>query len=97
MTTPRQALEPTIIRDGDLVGVGFDQHYPTDPADLWQAVTDPGRLARWFAPVDGPLVVGRDFTIRFDDGDAPGCRPLSCWWDTFNAILPVYTERIAAG
>lgn len=27
--------------------------YDTDSADLWEAVTDPERMKRWFAPVTG--------------------------------------------
>ena len=32
--------------------------YPTDVDDLWDAVTDPARIARWFAPVTGDLRLG---------------------------------------
>jgi uncharacterized protein YndB with AHSA1/START domain len=78
MTTPTQALDPMIIRNGESIGVTFDQYYDTEPADLWQAVTDPARLARWFAPIEGELVVGQEFAIRFDDGDIPGCVLVSC-------------------
>ncbi|HSU74110.1 MAG TPA: SRPBCC family protein [Terrabacter sp.] len=58
--------------------VVFDRHYATTPADLWQACTDPERLARWFAPVSGDLHEGGAFTIHFDDADTPQCRVLSC-------------------
>jgi uncharacterized protein YndB with AHSA1/START domain len=58
--------------------VSFDRVYDTDTTDLWQAVTDPERLARWFAPVEGDLAVGGQFTIKFDDNNAPGCRLTAC-------------------
>lgn len=58
--------------------IAFDRPYRTDAADLWQAVTDPERLARWFAPVEGELRAGGEFTIRFDDGDIPRCTVESC-------------------
>jgi uncharacterized protein YndB with AHSA1/START domain len=32
--------------------------YDTDIADLWSAITEPDRLARWIAQVDGDLRVG---------------------------------------
>ena len=62
---------------GDPV-VSFDRMYAAEPADLWDAVTNPDRLARWFAPVEGDLVEGGSFTLRFDDGDVPDCRIVRC-------------------
>lgn len=60
------------------VAVVFDRRYATDPVDLWQACTDPERLARWFAPVTGDLRPGGNFRIHFDDADTPPCRVLAC-------------------
>jgi uncharacterized protein YndB with AHSA1/START domain len=68
----------TLTRTGDTAEVTFERVYATDAADLWQAVTDPDRLARWFAPVDGDLELGGRFTIHFDDNDVPNCRLASC-------------------
>ena len=68
----------TITRNGNDAEATFDRLYATDAADLWRAVTDPERLARWFAPVDGNLEPGGTFTIRFDDNAVPGCRVTSC-------------------
>lgn len=56
----------------------FVRRYPTTRADLWEAVTTPDRLARWFAPVEGDLTPGGSFTIRFDDGDVPDWRAVTC-------------------
>ncbi len=67
-----------IEREPDEVAVVFDRHYATSPADLWQACTEPGRLARWFAPVTGDLRPGGEFTIHFDDDDVAHCRIVSC-------------------
>ena len=36
--------------------------YETDIQDLWSALTDPQRLARWYGSVDGDLRVGDVFT-----------------------------------
>lgn len=43
--------------------------YDTDAADLWDAVTDPERIRRWFAPVTGELELGGRFHI---EGNASG-------------------------
>lgn len=87
----------------DGVGVVFDRHYATDPADLWQACTDPGRLARWFAPVTGDLRPGGDFTIHFDDADAPLCRVVTCeaperlvWQWPIREVASVVTVEVCA-
>jgi uncharacterized protein YndB with AHSA1/START domain len=36
--------------------------YETDIDDLWSALTDPQRLARWYGRVEGDLRVGGEFT-----------------------------------
>jgi uncharacterized protein YndB with AHSA1/START domain len=56
--------------EGALRSVHLERSYGTDPADLWSALTEPERLARWFARVDGDLVLGGDFVILFDLEDA---------------------------
>jgi uncharacterized protein YndB with AHSA1/START domain len=38
--------------------VRVEDVYDTDIADLWSAITEPERLARWIATVDGDLRVG---------------------------------------
>ncbi|MDX6309076.1 MAG: hypothetical protein QOI06_2122 [Nocardioidaceae bacterium] len=55
--------------DGERASVHLESSYDTDIADLWSAVTEPERLARWFAPVDGDLVLGGEFVINFDADD----------------------------
>ena len=50
--------------------------YDTPPEDLWDACTDPGRLARWFLPISGDLRPGGRFEFQ---GNASGtiehCEP----------------------
>ncbi len=48
----------------------LEQHYDTTALDLWNAVTDPDRLARWFASVDGDFHEGGHFVVDFEEGDA---------------------------
>lgn len=53
--------------------VRMEDVFDTDPADLWDAVTDPRRLARWIADVDGDLRVGGVVQARFTSGwEGPG-------------------------
>ena len=64
---------------GDTGVVRIEQRYDTDPADLWAAVTEPDRLARWYGHVSGELRVGGQLAIRIDgpDIDSTG-RILEC-------------------
>jgi uncharacterized protein YndB with AHSA1/START domain len=53
--------------------VRVEDVYDTDIADLWSAVTEPDRLARWIAVVDGDLRVGGRFYATFTStAEGPG-------------------------
>jgi uncharacterized protein YndB with AHSA1/START domain len=45
--------------------VRIEDRYDTAIADLWSALTDPGRLARWMGEVEGDLRLGGEFRARF--------------------------------
>ena len=55
------------IADGKGV-VRMEDRFDTDIDDLWSALTDPGRLARWLGEVEGDLRLGGEFRARFFDG-----------------------------
>ena len=69
------------LRASDGVGVvRMEDRYDTDIDDLWSALTDPTRLARWVAQVHGDLRIGGEFHARFTSGwQGPGrvdsCEP----------------------
>jgi uncharacterized protein YndB with AHSA1/START domain len=48
-------------RDGKGVA-RLTSRYKTDIDDLWAAITDPERLARWYANVEGDLRLGGEIT-----------------------------------
>lgn len=53
--------------------VTMEDFYDTDIDDLWSAVTDPDRLARWLATVEGELRLGGRINAKFtSDNEAPG-------------------------
>lgn len=53
--------------------VRVEDVYDTDVDDLWQACSDPHRLARWIAEVSGDLRVGGLFHATFtSSGAGPG-------------------------
>ena len=69
------------LRAEDGAGVvRIEDRYDTDIEDLWSAITDPDRLARWFGEVDGELSQRGAFRVHIADaGDRTGqveaCEP----------------------
>ncbi len=54
------------LRSADGKGVvRMEDRYDTDIDDLWSALTDPRRLARWLGEVEGDLRLGGEFRARF--------------------------------
>ena len=58
--------------------VRMDDVYDTDAEDLWSALTEATRLARWIAEVEGDPRLGSDFTASFTSGWAGTCRVTVC-------------------
>jgi uncharacterized protein YndB with AHSA1/START domain len=48
--------------------VRLEDRFDTDIDDLWSALTDAGRLARWLGEFEGNLRLGGEFRARFFDG-----------------------------
>jgi uncharacterized protein YndB with AHSA1/START domain len=54
------------LRPADGKGVvRMQDRFDTDVDDLWSALTDPVRLARWIGEVEGDLRLGGEFRFRF--------------------------------
>jgi uncharacterized protein YndB with AHSA1/START domain len=64
--------------------------YATTPADLWDALTQPERLKRWFAPVSGDLRLGGRYQVEGNaDGTITGCDPgkrMELTWEFGGAV-----------
>ena len=57
------------LRTADGKGVvRLEDRFDTGIDDLWSALTDPGRLARWLGEFEGDLRLGGEFRARFFDG-----------------------------
>ena len=61
--------------------VRIEDRYKTDIDDLWSAITDPGRLVRWYGQVEGDLRAGGDFRVYIEaagiesSGRVEACEP----------------------
>lgn len=64
-----------ITSDGARRVVTLDREFHTDPADLWQAITDPERAGRWLASL---TIEGDDVTLGFDGGSGRSGKILEC-------------------
>ena len=74
-------LQVTLIPEGDRGTVRLEDRFDTDIADVWSAITDPERTARWIAVVTGDFRVGGELqgsftsnwegTMRVEVCDAP--------------------------
>lgn len=82
MTTDTPGSERVLgtLRSEDGTGiVRLEDRFPTDVDDLWSALTDPRRLARWLGEVDGDLRQGGEFRARyFASGWEGTCRVEVC-------------------
>jgi uncharacterized protein YndB with AHSA1/START domain len=63
MTADTSVLGSLHSVDGEGV-VRMEDRLDTGIDDLWGALTDPDRLARWYGEVEGELSQGGEFTVR---------------------------------
>lgn len=69
----------TLRRIDETTGaVRVEDVYHTDIEDLWDACTNPERLARWIATVPGDLQQGKEFDASFTSGFEGRCRIEVC-------------------
>lgn len=53
------------LRSADGIAVvRMEDRFDTDVAEVWSALTDPSRLARWYGEVEGDLRVGGEYRAR---------------------------------
>ncbi len=69
ISTVRRALTGRTLEAGEAKVSTISQVYDTGLDELWEAVTTPERIARWFAPVSGELKEGGHYQI---EGNASG-------------------------
>jgi uncharacterized protein YndB with AHSA1/START domain len=71
-----RTVGPGTLPAGDAWVVTLSRRYPVVADDVWDAITDPERIARWFLPVSGDLRAGGTYQL---EGNAGGeirvCEP----------------------
>jgi uncharacterized protein YndB with AHSA1/START domain len=85
------------IESGEGVSVLLRRNYDAAIEDVWDALTDPDRVKRWFLPVSGDLRVGGAFQL---EGNAGGeilkCEPPRLLKVTFGGPESLVELRLSA-
>jgi uncharacterized protein YndB with AHSA1/START domain len=67
---------PATLPAGEARAVVLRRSYPAPIDDVWDAITDPDRVARWFLPVTGDLRVGGTYQTKGNaGGEIRQCEP----------------------
>ena len=89
------AVQREVSRTGETVTVRMRRTYQAAPEELWDALTDPERMKRWFMPVTGDLRVGGSFQL---EGNAGGeileCPPPKALRVTFGGPTSLLELRL---
>ena len=68
--------QPAADGAGELVAVLLRRGYDTPIGEVWDAVTQPDRIKRWFMPISGELRVGGSFQLEGNaGGEILACEP----------------------
>ncbi|WP_435121651.1 SRPBCC family protein [Amycolatopsis thermoflava] len=81
---------------GETVTVLVRRRYDATAEDVWDAVTDPARVRRWFLPLTGDLREGGSFQLEGNaGGDILTCDPPRLLKVTFGGPTSVVQVRLA--
>ena len=82
---------------GERVGVLMRRDYDASIGDVWDAITEPDRIKRWFMPISGDLRVGGSFQL---EGNAGGeiltCDPPRLLKVTFGGPTSIVEVRLTS-
>ncbi|WP_066375333.1 SRPBCC domain-containing protein [Herbidospora mongoliensis] len=85
-----------VTRDDETVAVVLRRDFGSPVDDVWDALTDPERLKRWFLPVSGDLRAGGTFTTEGGAGGAILACEKPFLQFTYGGETSVVTVRLSA-
>ncbi|ADB31287.1 Activator of Hsp90 ATPase 1 family protein [Kribbella flavida DSM 17836] len=92
------AVQREVTRTGETASVLMRRSYQAEIEDVWDALTDPERMARWFSPVTGELKVGGTFQIQGNaGGEIIECEPPKRYKVTFGGPTSLLEVRLTPG
>jgi uncharacterized protein YndB with AHSA1/START domain len=87
----------TTAASGETVSVLVKRKYDATAADVWDAITDPVRVRRWFLPLTGDLREGGSFQLEGNaGGDILTCDAPRLLKVTFGGPTSVVEVRLSA-
>ncbi|WBQ03339.1 SRPBCC domain-containing protein [Kribbella sp. CA-293567] len=91
------AIQRHVSQTGEEVRVTLRRTYQAQLEEVWDAITDPDRIARWMLPITGELKVGGSFQL---EGNAGGeileCDPPKRFKVTFGGPESMVEIRLTA-
>jgi uncharacterized protein YndB with AHSA1/START domain len=82
---------------GERVSVLLRRGYDAPIGDVWDAVTEPDRIKRWFMPISGELRVGGSFQLEGNaGGEILACEPPRRFRVTFGGPTSLVEVRLTA-
>ncbi|WP_433167230.1 SRPBCC family protein [Kribbella sp. CA-247076] len=70
------AVQREVSRTGETATVVMRRTYRAEPEELWDALTSPERMRRWFWPVSGDFTVGGTYQLENNaGGEILECEP----------------------
>lgn len=92
------AIHREVSRTGEEVSVLLRRSYQASVEDVWDALTEPERMQRWFMPISGELKVGGSYQL---EGNAGGeileCEPPTRFKVTFGGPTSLLEIRLTEG
>ncbi|TDU87797.1 activator of Hsp90 ATPase-like protein [Kribbella voronezhensis] len=92
------AIQRQVSKTGEEVRVTLRRTYQAEVEDVWDALTDPDRIRRWFMPITGELKVGGSFQL---EGNAGGeileCEPPDRFKVSFGGPASLVEIRLSPG
>jgi uncharacterized protein YndB with AHSA1/START domain len=83
---------------GERVAVLMRRTYDTPIHDVWDALTQPERIERWFMPISGDLRAGGNFQLEGNaGGDILTCEPPTLLRVTFGDASSIVELRLISG
>jgi uncharacterized protein YndB with AHSA1/START domain len=83
--------------DGEEVAVLIRRSYDAPNTDVWDALTDPERVKRWFYPVSGDLRAGGTFQLEGNaGGEIVSCEPPRLLRVTFGGPTSLVELRLSS-
>jgi uncharacterized protein YndB with AHSA1/START domain len=83
------------VADGEDISVLLRRSYPAPAQDVWDALTQPGRMKRWFLPISGDLRVGGTFQLEgHASGEILTCEPPRLLKVTFGGPTSIVELRL---